>query len=267
MREVLKKQKFRNPTGREAVECFYALCDAMDLLRLCCTPDVVTADQLHTALIKHLRKYKSCYGLSSWFPKCHLATHLATMLHEFGRLIACFVHERKHKEIKRFGAWSRAVAKDTTNSMWDSGVLKTVIRAQLKDLNEGALPSVAVHSTSFKPAPSVLKQSLQNLCGYVCDEIFVSVECVLRRYIHVHTNDVVCVQFNGHRHIAEVWYLICYDNTYRACVSLWQRLPAHNMFLVQDSPHLISTTCIVDTLTYRRVGETVSVVPKPGLSF
>ena len=49
----------------------------------------------------HLAWYAFAYGEDKCRPKHHYSTHLPTMLGLHGMLIACFVHERHHKYIKR----------------------------------------------------------------------------------------------------------------------------------------------------------------------
>ncbi len=134
LREVLKLQVIGDG-ARGAVDCYYSLCTILDLLRQANKPGAVSPSRLHRAIITHLRKYQEIYGSEAWFPKCHLASHLGRMLHQFHILLSCYVHERKHKEIKRFGVMSRSVSKNLRNTNWDSGLLKNVIRVQLEDMS------------------------------------------------------------------------------------------------------------------------------------
>ena len=261
---VLEMQNIRTEACRQAIDCFFALCSVLDLLKLASTPGAVSPKRLHTAILEHLRKYQACYHEEGWVPKSHLALHLALMLRYFTMLLACFVHERKHKEIKRFGTLSRVASKNCTNTQWDQGVLENVVRVQLQDLDRGALPNVPVFSESFRPAPKRLVDRLRDFLGIrdANTPIEMSVEVVVRGYIHIHEHDVVTVQLDGVECVCEVWYHLKVDTTYKSCVSLWQRLPANNMFLVKDEPVLVDTACLQHPLYHRRVGSTVIVVPR-----
>ncbi len=96
-REVLKLQEIESSVGQRAIECFYSLCEVLDLLRKASVPGKVSPGQLYAAVMAHLEKLQQVHGVAAWIPKCHLPLHLAGMLHKFQILIACFVHERKHK--------------------------------------------------------------------------------------------------------------------------------------------------------------------------
>ena len=48
--------------------------------------------------MKHLLVYND----ELWMPKHHYSTHLGEQLRKFGMLASCFVHERKHKMVKRY---------------------------------------------------------------------------------------------------------------------------------------------------------------------
>ena len=45
---------------------------------------------------------EACYGEQHYLPKHHLAIHLGQQLELHELLISCFVHERRHKILKRF---------------------------------------------------------------------------------------------------------------------------------------------------------------------
>ena len=83
------------------ISCFLALCDVLDsYVALTRGGDVSHAD-LSRVVIKHLQLHKECYGTNVWTYKFHMATHLPDMYLKFG-VLSCFVHERKHKVVKRF---------------------------------------------------------------------------------------------------------------------------------------------------------------------
>ena len=79
--------------------------------------------------MKHTCYYKSAYGEDSMIPKFHFSLHLPSMLRAHGLLVACFVHERKHKEVKR-------VANNMSNTQgwFESNILESVIQMHLQDL-------------------------------------------------------------------------------------------------------------------------------------
>ena len=71
------------------------------------------------------------YGEIEMHPKHHYMLHLPQMLWQHGVLIACFVHEWKHKEIKRY-----ANELDYTAGDWEFSVLNNVFRVQCECIFE-----------------------------------------------------------------------------------------------------------------------------------
>ena len=51
---------------------------------------------------RHLHLIQLAYGAGAWKPKMHMSLHLPDHLGQHGMLLSCFVHERRHKTIKRF---------------------------------------------------------------------------------------------------------------------------------------------------------------------
>ena len=257
---TLQSQTINTDEARQCVDCFYALCDVLDILREAAVPHKVRPKDLQRAVLNHLRRFQACYGTQFWVPKAHLALHLALMLSLFGVLLSCFVHERKHKELKRFGTLSRAVERNPSCTNWDKGLLQNVLRVQLQDLHNGALPNVPVFSSKFRPAPKQQLAELRKYFGTPNADVNMSVEVLLRGYIHVHTGDVVSLTVGGVNRVGEVWHHLEIDTTYFSCVNIFQSLPAKNMFLVQDEPVLVETASIQFPVFYRRVDSTVLIV-------
>ena len=57
---------------------------------------------LHMALDRYLTLFTTCYGQAEALPKHHFAMHLPSIWLRFGYLLACFVHERRHRAVKRY---------------------------------------------------------------------------------------------------------------------------------------------------------------------
>ena len=255
---ILQMQEINCAATKRAVESFEKLCTVLDLCKQAAYPGRVSPKQLNEAILAHLKAYKAAYGQKQLVPKFHLSIHLPIILHIFLVLLSCFVLERKHKEIKRFGDTSRSVSKDLQNTNWEKGVMMNILRVQLCDLEEGALPNV-VYSDSWKPASTKVQSACETLGLF--GDVRMSINVVLKGYMHVHQSDVVSLQLDGSTHICEVWYHLKVGNMFKSCVSVWQVLPAKGMFLVQDCPILVDTQSILSTVTYRRVGSTVLIVP------
>merc|ERR1712023_502243 len=80
-----------------------AVLDVVELL-VCTRRGIVSPAQLDAAVFHHHRCFQSAYGLHLFKPKHHYTMHLGRMLEMFGFLIACFVHERHHRLVRRYTA-------------------------------------------------------------------------------------------------------------------------------------------------------------------
>ena len=62
----------------------------------------VTSKMLAEALAIHYAAHVIAYGYTLFVPKHHYMLHIPAQLDKFTMLIMCYVHERKHKILKRF---------------------------------------------------------------------------------------------------------------------------------------------------------------------
>ena len=83
-----------------AARCYFSLCEVLDML-MRINNGSVSPNVLQRAIVWHLNSFIDVYGEIEMHPKHHYMLHLPQMLWQHGMLIACFVHERKHKESKR----------------------------------------------------------------------------------------------------------------------------------------------------------------------
>ena len=84
-------------------------------------------DKLAEAIKKHFDLFVEAYGKEKIRPKNHYLLHLPDMLAEFGTLIMTFVHERKHRAVKRYTqyrcnlrSWSASVIEEIScHNAWE----------------------------------------------------------------------------------------------------------------------------------------------------
>ena len=112
-------------------ECFLKLARGIALWQRA-TRRLSTAVELKEAFVQFLRCYAAVYGEETiTMIKFHLILHLVT---QFDRQLSCWVHERKHKSIKKY-----ANEVTNTNSNWDVGVHRSVTSEHVKRLE--AMPA------------------------------------------------------------------------------------------------------------------------------
>ena len=91
------------PTGicPAIVESLLRCLDVMDLLSQVHT-GLVTSEMLAEAMAIHYAAHVLAYGYTLFVPKHHYMLHIPAQLAKFTILVLCYVHERKHKILKRW---------------------------------------------------------------------------------------------------------------------------------------------------------------------
>ena len=102
---------------------------------------------LANALARHYAAHIIAYGFALFKPKHHFMLHLPEQLEYSSFLISCFVHERKHKIIKRW-----AVPMCTGNNVkYDRGLLEECTRAHVEALKEPLLKPCLIETRPADP--------------------------------------------------------------------------------------------------------------------
>ena len=78
-----------------------ALCDVIDLM-YAVSRGKILPQQLQDAVELFLDAYSTAFGVDHMTPKFHWLLHFPKSLRDSGTLVACFVHERKHRMLKRY---------------------------------------------------------------------------------------------------------------------------------------------------------------------
>ena len=84
--------------------------------------NTITPDQLLKLVEDCLAAYSLAFGVQWMTPKYHWLLHFGDHLRQVEMLVACFVHERKHKIDKRY------VEKIMSDIIFERGVLAEVQR-------------------------------------------------------------------------------------------------------------------------------------------
>ena len=83
------------------IAAYISLCDLIDCF-VCVQRGKITPNILLQCVHTFLRDFCAAFGHTKMTPKYHWLIHFPSYLRRFGTLIACFVHERKHKMLKRY---------------------------------------------------------------------------------------------------------------------------------------------------------------------
>ena len=129
------------------INSFRAVCKVLALVqKLKKRPTRLAAQcsELQHAQEVHLQRFITAYGEGAVIPKHHLYKHIPAQIQRDQMLLDTFVHERKHRCIRRVGE------SITTRDAWEASVLSRVAQAHLQMLErDGEL------ETACSPMPQL----------------------------------------------------------------------------------------------------------------
>ena len=241
-----------------AILSFCKLCDVLDLLVQYVRPD--DAGKLQTAIKEHLDMFQLAYGTEDWIPKFHLATHLPQMLLLHCILIACFVHERKHKALKKY-----ANNLDNTSRAWEKSIMMDALYSQLESMcDEAALPKVPPCLCKPRHPSSNMRTVIQNTLELQPQtEILISTAALFAPGMTCSKNDVVVIDLGseGYR-VGEIWIHTAVVGEHLTLVSLWRQM-GHNMFMKQDDATIVYTADIKAICVYKNIDPNLAFIIPP----
>ena len=83
------------------VDVYQSLCDLIELF-LAANRSTITAEEIVKGVENFLAKFCRVFGYNKQTPKFHWFLHFGRHYKKFETLLSCFVHERKHKVLKRY---------------------------------------------------------------------------------------------------------------------------------------------------------------------
>jgi hypothetical protein len=231
----------------KACQCYVFLCEVVDLLRATQRRDhSVQPRQLLEAIVRHLRSFQSAFGVEGWTPKFHMALHLPFMLQSHEHLLSCFVHERKHRLVKRF---SSAMC---TLKGFEKAVLREVFLTQREALRS---PEAFAEASQLRAAKGGLLQTLRSLLPESKD-FAVAASAWIGTGGRCSKGDVVALRGGS---VGQVWLHVFADGVLSSIVSVWERV-SENKYKVQEDLFIVSPADIQEALVYSRSSDVVTVL-------
>jgi hypothetical protein len=254
------EEKARHPlhdTG--GITCFFLCCDVLDALqkvsRKRCTPE-----ELAEVIVRFLKFFKLKFGEDPMTPKFHYIIHLPQMLRDHSIIFPCFVHERKHRELKRYAGMLR-----NTSCDFERSLLEDITNQQIgivEDANFSLLPRLC-HPL---PRPSVkIVDELRHTFGY---DVVIKIGKSARfsEWGIAAVGDLVLADVEGRKLVCELVLAIDVDgavyfaaSAYRfvgasltSPTGIWNPAGCTNVF--------VHAECIVDTLVWSQEAVLVTVV-------
>jgi hypothetical protein len=247
------KERVQPTASVELLKClnsYYQLVEVLNVLRNISRGGDKTADELHNVIGAHMQAFSYAYTEDAFFPKCHYALHLSEMLRSHGILIACWTHERKHKEMKRFA--------NPMSNMHELSVLEDVAHLQFRAMEDPlTYPADGVRLINAKPAPALLTRTLQDIMETKGRVMTANAAMCLRA--RVFRNDVVLAKLDGGVVVAKVLYHAEVDNMILSCISPWTHMSG-NMYNIKSDTCLIDSKDILEPVIYRAMQDVAYVV-------
>ena len=192
----------------DATRCchsFFALCEVMDMLLIMSTDNAhAQADVLEQKLVTHLELFKRCHGTDKVLPKAHFNLHLPDILRRHKLLLSCFVHERRHKELKRYA---------NEMSSMQEGSEKHILEMELEEhFKHLADFSETRHGlVRAMPAPLPVAQSFREFFNLVaCPGLQFDNKCYIGNGRLCRQDDVVVLQGDTVDEVAQVWFHVAF---------------------------------------------------------
>ena len=192
------------------VNSYLALAEVLDLL-LSVKLGIVDPSLLRSKILRHLRLYQKAYGHVGWIPKHHMSLHLWSMLQHHGMLQACFVHERRHKFIKRY------MTMRFNSRSFEVGLMEDLTLQHLQDLKnfEPNGPAITLLNPHKKPKKHIVAAVRTRIrdARDIASASAAIVDCVEFR-----SGDVVLLQ---DRRVGEVIFFARVDDQHVAFLMMW----------------------------------------------
>lgn len=198
------------------------------------------------------------YHFNIKIPPGHYALHLPMMAAR-QMLLTCWCHERKHKELKRFG-------NDTSNANrtvgFEKSLLQNVVLSQLQDMKQ-IQTFDGIWLENPVPCEEDLATHVRMIAGrFALEPVWFSRDAFLGMGRLCGAKDLALVDGAGGQQVAEVWFHVQVGDVSLSCVSPWT--PAGtNLFRKQDAAEFVPTRFIAKCLIYRPTDDASVVAVAP----
>ena len=232
-----------------------ALIFVLDLLVNAISGDV-SHTQLAKAIVAHYKLHLACYGYDLWKPKFHWVFNLIDQLEKWEYLLACFIHERKHKVIKR---WARDF---TSKVSWERCVLEEIT---LQSLTALLKPLWRPFLVDPGPAPEHMSAALTEYGIFMHQREVLSAKVAYIKSRAVEHGDVVLFNGSGALCVGQIYFFCSVGNSILCCLSPWHvtERSTHSLkAVVTDSPCVVTADLIYASAIYTpvNVGQVATIL-------
>ncbi|CAE7232739.1 unnamed protein product [Symbiodinium sp. CCMP2592] len=209
--------------------------------------DKCNADELRYAISFFLDACLAAGYRGFFHPKFHWQLHMPSQLARFKCMPSCWVHERKHKVAKRFGAPMANTA------AFERSLLLEVIGHQMAELKENYVFDTSARLDKACKASQKMKQFLQDYMGRLSDDIQTCARAHLSPAGQCQKADVVLLKHG--LVIGEVYFHATFGDRVLSLLSLWEKQTFEackgcGVFKKQHAPMLVDTADIACALPF-----------------
>ena len=240
------------------VQSYYGLCEVLDLLARS-RRHQIDGHRLSEAASNHMTLRICAYGPESLQPKSHYGLHMGAFVRGHPRLVSCWVHERKHKELKRFANQSSNANKAVS---WERSLLQDVVLTQLAELKELDVSKGPFLVNPGHPKEDVAKQVRMALKLGPEAKLSLSKTARLQTFEVVAHNDVAVVGTGSDARVGLIWFHVSVGSRLLTAFAQWAP-QGGNKFRIQDEPSWVETSDITKTCVHwvHECGTIASVAP------
>lgn len=244
-----------HPDVTAAVHSYFALCVVLDRLK---NLSIHSADEVSTCIKTHLNLRLRAYGHACFQPKCHFSMHIPQFMRRSKKVLSCWVHERKHRELKRYGT---ATCMSNMTSSYEKGLLQECVLAQCQRMETLHLRG-PIELVSPAEASDIVSQHVNAWLNSEGLQVQVADEVCVNGALFIHRQDVALVCVDGAEQICEVWIHVYVPlrNLHLSCCSIWQPL-GNNRFQIVEQPMFLQTHQFLRCCVHKKEGNVASVVP------
>ena len=242
-----------NHASFPGVASYIALCEVLDLLVKSRSENVAPA-LLQSLVEKHLAFRLIAYGPESFQPKVHFTLHMSHQLERFGFLVACWVHERKHRELKRFANNMHSASASVS---WEKGLLEEVLLLSVLDLENFKPKAGVVLQSAQDPSDELLRFLRRDLGVGPMQDLHLQIsETVLKQHLNVGRGDCIVASLEHGSFVGEVWFHCSLrvgnqlEPEFFTVASEWLPTGVQNKYQIGDQPCLIPTESIQASMPY-----------------
>ena len=197
-------------------------------------------------MARHYAAHVVAYGYTLFVPKHHFMLHLPRQLARFSFLIACFVHERKHKIAKR---WAVPLCMSKKRN-YDRTVLEECTHARMCSLRDPLLKPCLPEAVQAYPKVVAALRA----CGFATAESALTGQTARVKGKSITVGDVVLYKGDGHdTRVGEVFFHAMLRGELLVCLSHWPTIRETRRYkkvVVTEEFTILPSACMLQSVIF-----------------